>query len=210
MSLPGFHKNSKHHCPMPNTLLRQHLQGPRAHPECAASPRPYTGKSRGIPLPWLDGDPREAAPSLGVTPGISHLQLCQPLAQGPGVEARWADPGCQASGHGAGSGPPVSRQLAARVAGSTGSSYQIRPGPRGLDRLKLRQSGGRPQACRVPSFFLLRMEPTGPTEPCPQGSGVPPTTKKPWRTVQHPRERSLCLGPQECLPWNIQKVPFRI
>ena len=59
-------------------------------------------------------------------------------------------------------------------------------------------------------LFLQRMEPTGPTEPCPQGSGVPPTTKKPWRTVQHPRERSLYLGPQECSPWNIQKVPFRI
>ena len=64
MSLLGFHKNPKHHCPMPNTLLRQYLRGPRAHPERAASPRPYIGKSWEIPLPWLDGDLREAAPAL--------------------------------------------------------------------------------------------------------------------------------------------------
>lgn len=35
-------------------------------------------------------------------------------------------------------------------------------------------------------LFLLLMEPTGPTEPCPQDSGVPPTTKKPWRLFSIP------------------------
>lgn len=130
------------------------------------------------------------SPSLGVTPGISHLQLCQPLAQGPGEEARWADPGCQASGHGAGSGTPVSRQLTARVAGSTGSSYQIRPGPRGLDRLKLRQKGGRPQACWVPSSSCSWSQ-LAPQSPVPKVQECPPPPRSPGDCSASPGEEPL-------------------
>lgn len=129
-------------CQTPLKTIAPGPAGPsRAHRLCSAT---YRQK----PPPPITGRASEGGcPSLGPTPGILHLQVHQPLAQGPGEEARWAGAGRQAGRtQGRFRGLPVSCPLAARVAGSTGSSYQIRPGPQCLDRLKLLQSGGRPAA----------------------------------------------------------------
>lgn len=176
-----FCKNQKASLPDAKHPLKTIPPGPAGHPKRAASPRPYIGKSWGIPLPWLDGD-QGGGPNLSMT-GISHLQLCQPLAQGPG-EAWWADPGCsgqRAWGWLRDSCVPSAHSKWLAGAGS----YQIRPGPRGLDEAP---SSGREAGSRrlLGPLFLLLMEPTGPTEPCPQDSRSAPTTKKPWRLFSIP------------------------
>lgn len=73
ISLPGFYKNPRPRCPMPNTLLRQHLQGLWAPPSTAAFPRPYIGKSWGIPLPSAGLGSQGGRHSLRRTLGLSRL-----------------------------------------------------------------------------------------------------------------------------------------
>ena len=173
-----FLQESKASLPNAKHPLKTIAPGPaspsRAHRLCSATYR----RKPGHPSPIAGRASEGGCPSLGLTPGISHLQIRQPLAQGPGEEARWAGVGCQArQAQGRFRGLPVSRPLAARVAGSTGSSYQIRPGPQCLDRLKLLQSGGRQRACRVTSSSSST-EPAGPAERCPRGPGSP-TSRSP-------------------------------
>lgn len=95
MSLPGFYKNPRPHCPKPNTLLRQYLRGLGAHPQRRLSSAIYRQKP-GNPSPITGLGSEGSGHSLGLTSGISHLRICQPLAQGLREEARWAGAGCQA------------------------------------------------------------------------------------------------------------------
>ncbi|XP_032206141.1 uncharacterized protein LOC116594763 [Mustela erminea] len=215
ISLPGFYKNPRPRCPMPNTLLRQYVRGLWARPSTAASPRPYIGKSWGIPLPSPGLRSQGGRHSPGGTLGISRVPDRPPPAQGAwgggqvGGSRRWCPGSCSPSGR--------------TIAGSD----QIRPGQRGLARLT---GGGLvcsplpPTALSCPLSLRQRAEPVGHSAPpgeeppfgilgmfCLEPSGAPFRTLR----VKIPRipaaatepllgPREPLLGPREpllaCLP----------
>lgn len=86
------------------------------------------------------------------------------------------DPAARPGGHGAGSGTPVSRQPHSPRAGSAGSFLPNKAWVMGLDRLKLRQRGWRPQAW-VPSSSCSWSQ-LAPQSPVPKIQECL-TTKKP-------------------------------
>lgn len=209
ISLPGFYKNPRPRCPMPNTLLRQYVRGLWARPSTAGSPRPYIGKSWGIPLPSPGLRSQRGRHSPGGTPGISRVPDRPPPAQGAwgggqvGGSRRWCP----------GSWSPSGRTIA--------GSDQIRPGQRGLARLT--GGGGLvcsllpPTALSCPLSLRQRAEPVGHSAPpgeeppfeilgmfCLEPSGAPFRT---WR-VKIPRIPAAATGAPAGLPSRSARVPL--
>lgn len=179
---------------------------PRGPAGPVGAPRPLLGHIRAKAGESLSR-PRAGIRSWPDPRGISRLQKCQPLAQGPGEEpgGGWG----ASCGPGGGSGPPGAPAARAPAEGSAGS-YQIRPGRRGLDRLRRgRSAGGRGLVRSSPRPPALSRPPrarpaNAPPRPHPVRRARGPCS--PNTPPPLPGESSLRVGPSGCSIWNLQKL----
>lgn len=162
VSLPDFYKNPRPCCPLPNTLLRQYLWGPWA---CAKRRRLFStiyGQEPGSPSPITRLGSQGSCYSLGLTPRISASKPAS--GRGPGGGGQVGSSGQPSPAGVQPAGPPGVPSACSQSGRARAGSYQIRPGQRGLDRLKRWQLGG--AASLLVHLLLLRCPAHGASGPC--------------------------------------------